>query len=151
MKKPNYNLTESNNNNNESSVSNSSSNSVSTLPPIMQLSSAYAMHCELHKNISTKLKYYSSSTIGLPACLAISNKFIGIGTQKGIICIFDLYEEPRQQLSLHEQQDTVKVVQNNSSIAVTSMDFSYNTSDTVIAGHASGIIILWDLLKGIII
>ena len=77
MKKPNYNLTESSLNNNESSISNSSSNSVSTLPPILQLSSAYAIHCKLYKNISTKLKYNSSSTIGistigLPTCLAIS-------------------------------------------------------------------------------
>ena len=115
----------------------------------MQLSSSYTIHCKLYNKISNKLQHNSTSdhgrtNFGLPTCLAISNKFIGIGTQTWIILIYDLFEQPRQQLSL-ESSDVA-----NTHVAVTSIDISFN-SDTVITGYTSGIIELRDLLNGIVI
>ena len=81
--------------------------------------------------------------IGLPTCLTASSKFIAIGTQRGIILVFDLFEELRQELGSRRGEDFfVDKVGSVSSITLSS------NGEHLIAGYANGDIILWDIIKG---
>jgi WD40 repeat protein len=81
--------------------------------------------------------------IGLPTSLTASSKFIAIGTQRGIILVFDLFEELRQELgSKRGEEFFVDKVGSVSSITLSS------NGEHLIAGYANGDIILWDIIKG---
>ena len=101
---------------------------------------------ELHKYSRFKM-----DEIGLPTALSVSSKFIAIGTQRGIILVFDLFEELRQKLGVqipgsHESSSTLL-----SKIgSVSSIDLSSN-GENLVAGYTSGCIILWDVIKGTIV
>jgi hypothetical protein len=43
---------------------------------------------------------------GLPTCIAFNSKFIAVGTQKGIILIFDLFEVLRQRLGSNSSEES---------------------------------------------
>jgi len=127
-------------------------------------------HLKLHNS------QHSSQMIGLPTALAISSKFIAIGTQKGVILIFDLFEELRQRLSVPPPKSTagglastlVGSVGVGGSIgadsthggggargtittgSVTSLDLSSN-GENLIAGYTSGTVVLWDVIKGSVV
>lgn len=81
--------------------------------------------------------------IGLPTALTASSKFIAIGTQRGIILVFDLFEELRQELGSGKGDDFLidKIG------SVSSITLSAN-GEHLIAGYANGDIILWDIIKG---
>jgi len=70
----------------------------------------------------------------LPTALAVSSKFICIGTQSGSICIYDMFQEKRQ------------VLEPSDSSSVTSIDI--NGEMLIIAGYSIGTIILWDAFTG---
>ena len=94
---------------------------------------------------------YQKETVGLPTVLSIGSKFIAIGTQRGIILVFDLFEQLRQQLGLPAVGSN-----DSSSIAVkkygsvSSIDLSAN-GENLVAGYTSGCIALWDVIKGTIV
>jgi len=88
--------------------------------------------------------------VGLPTALSINSKFIAVGTQKGLILVFDLFEVLRHQLS-DEADSSVDSTRNGTRCgSVTSIDVSGN-GEALIAGYTSGVLILWDVIKGVML
>eukprot|EP00986_Skeletonema_menzelii_P012485 scaffold6898_cov128-Skeletonema_menzelii.AAC.2 len=98
---------------------------------------------------------------GLPTALAFNSKFIAVGTQRGMIKIYDFYEQLK--LSLGEDRNVLSVTGVASTGtksagdewasltgSVTSIDLSPN-GDYLLAGYGTGKIILWDIIKGSIL
>merc|ERR1740124_1718812 len=85
--------------------------------------------------------------IGLPTALSINSKFIAVGTQKGVIFVFDLFEVLRQQLN---DQGNASISEGSRNIirgrSVTSIDVNGN-GEALIAGYTSGVLVLWDVIK----
>jgi hypothetical protein len=109
------------------------------------------------ENDSTNTK----SPAGLPTALAFSSKFIAVGTQRGIIKVYDFYEQLK--MSLGEDRNILAATgvastgsgQHGDEWAsltgsVTSIDLSPN-GDYLLAGYGTGKIILWDIIKGSIL
>jgi vacuolar protein sorting-associated protein 8 len=91
---------------------------------------------------------------GLPTCLAFNSKFIAIGTQLGVILMYDLFEVLRQRLGVTSHLDdphhhNLHLTERNAG-SITSLDLSHN-GDTIVAGYVSGIIALWDTIRGIVL
>ena len=84
---------------------------------------------------------------GLPTCLAFNSKFIAVGTQLGIILIFDLFEVLRQRLGANSFDDSST---DSSAGSITSLDLSHN-GEAVVAGYTSGILVLWDTIRGVVL
>jgi hypothetical protein len=87
---------------------------------------------------------------GLPTCLAFNTKFIAIGTQEGIILIFDLFQTLRQRLGASASYDDGHHGNIRNAGAITSLDLSYH-GEAVVAGYTNGILVLWDTIRGIIL
>ena len=85
---------------------------------------------------------------GLPTCLSFNSKFIAVGTQLGYILVYDLFEVLRQRLSTKALDD--HVVGGKKPGSITSVDLSYD-GEVVVAGYASGLLLLWDTIKGIVV
>ena len=104
---------------------------------------------QLHKN-ATRMD--RMKCMGLPTALAVSSRFIAVGTQRGVVMVFDLFEELRQQLGLR-LTDGGAVLGGGSDVlsdkcgSVTSIDLS-SSGDTLIAGYTSGMVALWDVIQG---
>lgn len=84
---------------------------------------------------------------GLPTCVSFNSKFIAVGTQRGIILLYDLFEVLRQRLGGSGYEDNFNLQKAGS---ITSVDISHN-GDVVIGGYTSGIIVLWDAIKGVVL
>jgi vacuolar protein sorting-associated protein 8 len=82
---------------------------------------------------------------GLPTCLAFNSKFIAVGTQNGIILIYDLFEVLRQRLGGSYEEPSER-----NAGSITSLDLSPN-GDAVVAGYVSGVIALWDTIRGLVL
>jgi hypothetical protein len=104
----------------------------------------------------------NNKNFGLPTALAISSKFIAVGTQRGVIKVYDLYEQLK--ICLGEDKNVVAATGITSAGgsgserttgddwasltgSVTSIDLSPN-GDYLLAGYGTGKIILWDIIKG---
>ena len=85
----------------------------------------------------------SGEDVGLPTALSIGSKFIAVGTQRGIVLVFDLFEELRQELGLGAA-DIATLDQNGS---VSSIDLAAN-GENLVAGYTNGSVIVWDVIKG---
>ena len=83
---------------------------------------------------------------GLPTCLSFNSKFIAVGTQKGIILLYDLFEVLRRRLGGTQEENWNPKTAGH----VSSVDLSFN-GELVIAGYSSGIIVLWDAIKGVLL
>lgn len=79
---------------------------------------------------------------GLPTALAVNSKFIAVGTQRGTVWVFDLFEQLKMTLGVEEGG-----VQNKIGSSVTSIDLPIH-GDYLLAGYGSGAIVLWDVIKG---
>ena len=90
---------------------------------------------------------HQSEDVGLPTALSIGSKFIAVGTQRGVVLVFDLFEELRQQLGLGEGQNSADVSTLDQYGSVSSIDLASN-GETLIAGYTNGTVILWDVIKG---
>ncbi|GKY91185.1 hypothetical protein MPSEU_000091200 [Mayamaea pseudoterrestris] len=91
-----------------------------------------------HANESSKV------VCGLPTAMALNSKFIAVGTQKGIILLYDLFEQLRQRLGDGHVDDTFNI---NKAGAITSLDLNFN-GDLICAGYSSGVLVLWDSIRG---
>ncbi len=100
--------------------------------------------------VSTSLEKHSKEgakvLCGLPTCLAFNSKFIAVGTQRGIVLVYDLFEVLRQRLGA-TYDDNAGAMRAG---PVTSIDLSFH-GETVLSGHASGIVVLWDTIRGIVL
>ncbi|RLN59997.1 hypothetical protein BBJ28_00001358 [Nothophytophthora sp. Chile5] len=93
-----------------------------------------AISRQLRKNI--EFKEYGP---GSPTVVAIHSKFIAIGTSKGLVIIFDHFQNIRQVLGNTTDAD--------SDGPITAVDVSPG-SDYLVCGYQSGRIVLWDMIKG---
>uniref|UniRef100_M4BTF5 Uncharacterized protein n=1 Tax=Hyaloperonospora arabidopsidis (strain Emoy2) TaxID=559515 RepID=M4BTF5_HYAAE len=93
-----------------------------------------AISRQLRKNI--EFKEYGP---GSPTVVAIHSKFIAIGTSKGLVVIFDHFQNIRQVLGNTNDAD--------GDGPVTAVDVSPG-SDYLVCGFQSGRIVLWDMIKG---
>eukprot|EP00550_Attheya_septentrionalis_P011433 CAMPEP_0198305396 /NCGR_PEP_ID=MMETSP1449-20131203/57882_1 /TAXON_ID=420275 /ORGANISM="Attheya septentrionalis, Strain CCMP2084" /LENGTH=1809 /DNA_ID=CAMNT_0044007929 /DNA_START=135 /DNA_END=5564 /DNA_ORIENTATION=- len=107
---------------------------------------------ELFKNAQLR-----KTTVGLPTALAVNSKFIAIGTQRGIVLVFDLFEGLRQQLGRSSGTGSSGTgdsgkdgAANRNNGSVTSIDVSLN-GETLVSGYTSGAVILWDVIKGTVL
>lgn len=101
---------------------------------------------DVSRSIWTHVQTDAKVHTGLPTCLAFNSKFIAVGTQRGYILMYDLFEVLRQRLSTANHDDAT--VRRAGSI--TSLDLSAN-GEAIIAGYVSGILLLWDTIKGVVL
>jgi vacuolar protein sorting-associated protein 8 len=85
--------------------------------------------------------------VGLPTALAVNSKFIALGTQHGIILVFDLFEVLKQVLNAANCDDNWNSKQAGS---ITSIDLNMN-DEVLVAGYTSGFIVLWDTIRGVVL
>jgi hypothetical protein len=96
----------------------------------------------------------NSKTIGLPTALSVNSKFIAIGTQQGVILVFDLFEELRQQLGSKRSDSSsgasginAGAHYSNGHASVSAIDLASN-GENLVAGYVDGSVKLWDVIKG---
>ena len=102
------------------------------------------------QRISTELQRsmrQDGEDVGLPTALSIGSKFIAVGTQRGIVLVFDLFEELRQELGLRQGQSANETSTLDQYGSVSSIDIASN-GETLVAGYTNGTVILWDVIKG---
>jgi vacuolar protein sorting-associated protein 8 len=85
----------------------------------------------------------------LPTALTVNSRFIAVGTQKGIVLLFDLFEVLRQRLGATHQADGN--FNAKTAGAVTSIDLSLMNGEVLAAGYTSGLLVLWDTIKGVVL
>ncbi|KAG7363570.1 golgi CORVET complex core vacuolar protein 8 [Nitzschia inconspicua] len=88
----------------------------------------------------------------LPTAIGINSRFIAVGTQKGIILVFDLFEVLRRKLGGNTANtDNEGSTQFNYKTAgsVTTIDLSLIHGEFLAAGYTGGAIVLWDTIKGV--
>ena len=90
-------------------------------------------------------------SVGLPTALAVSSKFIAVGTQKGQVLVFDHFEVLKLRLGGSPSSSGGGGPELSPSAgSVTSIDLSHD-GDALIAGYTSGLVVLWDAIRGTIL
>mmetsp|Transcript_21775 Transcript_21775/g.44724 ORF Transcript_21775/g.44724 Transcript_21775/m.44724 type:complete len:1644 (+) Transcript_21775:148-5079(+) len=111
-------------------------------PPVggggVVLHSMEAISRTLQKNAAVHFQH----SPGLPTALSVHSKFIAIGTDRGLVLLFDHFQDVRQILGSTSDAE--------SDGPVTSVDISPK-SDFLVSGFASGKLVLWDILKGTVL
>jgi hypothetical protein len=103
--------------------------------------------------LSTKLLENSReklSEVGLPTALAVNSKFIAVGTQRGIVLVFDLFEVLRQKLGSRGEHMAEGSWTSPQGGSVTTIDIAMN-GENIISGYTSGVIVLWDVIRGTVL
>ncbi|KAJ0407353.1 hypothetical protein P43SY_004781 [Pythium insidiosum] len=101
---------------------------------VVKVQAMDAISRQLQKNLEFK-----EHGPGSPTVVAIHSKFIAIGTSKGLVLIFDHFQNIRQVLGNTNDAD--------SDGPVTAIDVSPG-SDYLVCGYQSGRLVLWDMIKG---
>ncbi|TYZ62419.1 hypothetical protein PybrP1_008661 [[Pythium] brassicae (nom. inval.)] len=101
---------------------------------VVKVQAMEAISRQLRKNIEFK-----EFGPGSPTVVAIHSKFIAIGTSKGLVIIFDHFQNIRQVLGNTSDAETDG--------PITAIDVSPG-SDYLVCGFQSGRIVLWDMIKG---
>jgi hypothetical protein len=96
-----------------------------------------------HADKATAKVYYT----GLPTSLAFTSRFIAVGTQGGIILLYDLFGSLRQRLGATAEDDNLGA---RKAGPVTSVDLN-SAGDCCCAGYKSGLVVLWDTIRGTIL
>jgi hypothetical protein len=102
--------------------------------------------------ISKRLSERCRSHQDLPTAMGINSRFMAVGTQKGVIFVFDLFEVLRQKLggsSSPEGHDGNSQFNHMTAGSVTTIDLSLVQGEFLAAGYTSGNIVLWDTIKGV--
>ena len=102
----------------------------------------------LHKHAALDAKV----KCGLPTCLAFNSRFIAIGTQLGIVLVYDLFGALRQRLGASYTNSDDQIVGSSMRMvgAITSLDLTSN-GECCAVGYRSGMIVLWDTIRGTIL
>ncbi|CAM9755293.1 unnamed protein product, partial [Scytosiphon promiscuus] len=90
---------------------------------------------------------YGKHGPGVCTALAAHSKFIAVGTSRGLILLFDHFQEIRHVLG---SAGAGGVDGTPGDDPVTSLDM-FVGSDYLVAGHGSGRVLLWDYLRGVIL
>lgn len=88
----------------------------------------------------------------LPTAIGINSRFIAVGTQKGMILVFDLFEVLRRKLggsSSHSDNEGNAQFNYETAGSVTTLDLSLIHGEFLVAGYTGGNIVLWDAIKGV--
>lgn len=85
--------------------------------------------------------------VGLPTALAMNSKFIAVGTQRGIVLVFDLFEVLKKVLNASHSDDNWN---SKDAGSITSIDLNMN-DEVLISGYTSGFIVLWDTIRGVVL
>jgi len=114
---------------------------------VMENKAMPGLSAKLLENSQERLNEY-----GLPTALAVNSKFIAVGTQRGIILVFDLFEVLRQKLGsrgehMHASEHAWNASHGGS---VTTIDIASN-GENIIAGYTSGLVVLWDIIRGTVL
>lgn len=91
--------------------------------------------------------------VGLPTALSVNSKFLAVGTQRGLILVFDLFEVLQHVLGETSVENGPVLVEGDQWVgggSITSLDISGN-GDALLAGYTSGALVLWDVIKGVMI
>lgn len=110
---------------------------------------AHLKHTDL-ESVSSQLRrnaQYKQHGPGVALVLYVHLKFIAIGTSRGLILLFDHFQEIRQVIGSNASgaAQTVKTNAGVSSLDATS------AGDIIIAGYENGEILLWDVAKGVVV
>jgi len=95
-----------------------------------------------HADVDAKVK------CGLPTCVSFNSRFIAVGTQLGIVLLFDLFGALRQRLGASYLEDQMAGMRMVGSI--TSIDLNYS-GECCAVGYKSGMIVLWDTIRGTVL
>jgi hypothetical protein len=98
----------------------------------------------LARNVAQAHQDSSGARAGVPTCLGLHPKFIAIGTSRGLILLFDHFQEIRHALGAHELQTAPDA-------GIACVDMASRGGDFLISCNMSGRIVLWDYIKGIIL
>lgn len=90
---------------------------------------------------------YKQHGPGIATVLYVHLKFIAIGTSRGLILLFDHFQEIRQVIGSNSNT-AAQTVKTNA--GVTAID-STPVADVMIAGYDNGEVLLWDVPKGVIL
>ena len=83
---------------------------------------------------------------GLPTCVAFNSRFIAIGTQLGIVLLYDLFGALRQRLGASYHEETgMRMIG-----SITSVDLNMS-GECCAVGYKSGMVVLWDCIKGTVL
>jgi len=85
--------------------------------------------------------------VGLPTALAMNSKFIAVGTQRGIVLVFDLFEVMKKVLNASHTEDNWN---SKDAGSITSIDLNMN-DEVLVAGYTSGYMVLWDTIRGVVL
>jgi len=93
----------------------------------------------------------ASAPNNLPTALAVSPKFLCLGTQSGMVYVYDMFQSLRQTIASPVPTSSVvaagSVAFRKGGVSVTSMDLSTN-GEALLVGYSNGTLILWDTLTG---
>lgn len=98
----------------------------------------------ISQSIDNHALHHTKFQTGWPTCFAFNSKFIAVGTQLGFVLVYDLFEVLRQRLSTSALWDEATSKKPGS---ITSIDLSHN-GEVVVSGYASGLLLLWDTIRG---
>ena len=117
---------------------------------IIQVKSMADLGTQILKSNAQQTDLYQRENLhgGFPTTMAVNSKFIAVGTQRGEIWIFDLFEQLK--LTLGTEETTTGIGDNKKTHSVTSIDLPIH-GDYLLAGYGSGAIVLWDVIKGVVL
>jgi vacuolar protein sorting-associated protein 8 len=119
--------------------------------PVARFGSSGIVDNKRMERISTSMEKHSlmgaKVQCGLPTALAFNSRFIAVGTQLGIILLYDLFEVLRQRLGATYDDNSQSAHRAGS---VTAIDLSLS-GETIVAGYTSGLVVLWDTIRGIVL
>jgi hypothetical protein len=91
--------------------------------------------------VLTSRRGNSNHSFGIPSVIACGNKFLGVGTDRGIVLLFNYFGELHVVLESSAE---------GTSSPVTSLAFSVSEESfqVVVSGHRNGHVVLWDTTTG---
>jgi hypothetical protein len=110
---------------------------------------AHLRHSDL-ESVSSQLRrnaQYKQHGPGVALVLYVHMKFIAIGTSRGLILMFDHFQEIRQVIGSNAS-GAAQTVKTNASVSALDATAA---GDILIAGYDNGEILLWDVAKGIVL
>ena len=89
--------------------------------------------------VLTSRRGHSDHSFGIPSCISCGNKFMGVGTDKGVVLLFNYFGDLHVVLESEASENS----------PITSLAFSISDElCVVVSGHRNGHVVLWDCTTG---